>query len=254
MLKHTRGIDFSGYKRSTLRRRIGRRMAATGAETLADYRDYLEVQAEEYGLLFDSLLINVTAFFRDQPAWEPLRSEGVPQPTGETLRSEVVPQLLAEKPPTAPIRVWSAGCATGEEAFTLAIVLAEELGVEAFRERVKIYATDLDERALQTARTGTYDDRRLEDLPADLLEKFFEPGDGVRTFRRDLRRQVIFGRNDLTCDAPISRVDLLVVRNTLMYFNAEMQAAILRRLHFALADPGYIFLGKAEMLPNHGEW
>jgi two-component system CheB/CheR fusion protein len=241
MLKHTRGIDFSGYKRSTLRRRIGRRMAATGAETLADYRDYLEVQAEEYGLLFDSLLINVTAFFRDQPAWE-------------TLRSEVVPQLLAEKPPTAPIRVWSAGCATGEEAFTLAIVLAEELGVEAFRERVKIYATDLDERALQTARTGTYDDRRLEDLPADLLEKFFEPGDGVRTFRRDLRRQVIFGRNDLTCDAPISRVDLLVVRNTLMYFNAEMQAAILRRLHFALAEPGFIFLGKAEMLLNHGEW
>jgi two-component system CheB/CheR fusion protein len=241
MLKQTRGIDFNGYKRSTLRRRIGRRMADTGMETLADYRDYLEVQPEEYGLLFDSLLINVTAFFRDQPAWD-------------ALRAEVLPQLLVGKPPTAPIRVWSAGCATGEEAFTLAIVLAEALGIDAFHERVKIYATDLDERALQTARTGTYEERRLEELAPDLVERFFEPGEGVRTFRRDLRRQVIFGRNDLTCDAPISRVDLLVVRNTLMYFNAEMQASVLRRLHFALNDPGFIFLGKAEMLLNHGEW
>ncbi|WP_329244773.1 PAS domain-containing protein [Actinoallomurus sp. NBC_01490] len=240
MLKQTRGIDFTGYKRSTLGRRIGRRMSATGRETLAEYRDYLEVQPEEYGLLFDSLLINVTAFFRDQPAWD-------------ALRSEVLPKLLGSKPPTVPIRVWSAGCATGEEAFTLAMVLAEELGVEAFRDRVKIYATDLDESALQVARTGTYEERRLADLPPDLLDKYFEPGEGVRTFRRDLRRQVIFGRNDLTCDAPISRVDLLVIRNTLMYFNAETQAAILRRLHFALADPGYIFLGKAEMLLNHGE-
>jgi two-component system CheB/CheR fusion protein len=134
------------------------------------------------------------------------------------------------------------------------MVLVEAVGAEAFRERVKIYATDLDENALQIARTGTYETRRLEDLPAQLVEAYFEPGEETRTFRRDLRRQVIFGRNDLTCDAPISRVDLLVIRNTLMYFNAEMQAAILRRLHFALADPGYIFLGKAEMLLNHGEW
>src|SRR4051794_25664776 len=114
MLKQNRGIDFTGYKRSTLRRRIGRRMAAIGVETVGEYRDYLEVQPGEYGLLFDSLLINVTGFFRDQPAWD-------------ALRSQVLPQLLASKPSTAPIRVWSAGCATGEEAFTLAMVLAEAL-------------------------------------------------------------------------------------------------------------------------------
>jgi two-component system, chemotaxis family, CheB/CheR fusion protein len=241
MLKHSRGIDFSGYKRSTLTRRVGRRMSATGTETISEYRDYLEVQPEEYGLLFDSLLINVTAFFRDQPAWE-------------ALRTQIIPQLLGGKPPMAPIRVWSAGCATGEEAFSLAMALAEAVGEDAFRERVKIYATDLDENALQLARTGTYEARRLADLPPQLVERYFEPGEGTRTFRRDLRRQVIFGRNDLTSDAPISRVDLLVIRNTLMYFNAEMQASILRRLHFALADPGFIFLGKAEMLLNHGEW
>ncbi len=238
MMRETRGSDFAGYKRSTLQRRVKRRMILLDLATFGEYKDYLELQPEEFGHLFDSLLINVTSFFRDPLAWE-------------ALREQVLPELLSAKGVKTPIRVWSAGCATGEEAYTLAIVLAEALGPDQFRERVKIYATDLDEDALQQARAGAYDASALADVPEKLRDTYFEPAGEKHVFRRDLRRQVIFGRNDLTRDAPISRVDLLVARNTLMYFNAEAQANVVRRFHFALSYPGYLFLGKAEMLLNH---
>jgi two-component system CheB/CheR fusion protein len=240
MLKETRGFDFTGYKPSTLQRRIHRRMTALSLETFAEYRDYLELQPEEFTALFDSMLINVTSFFRDPAAWQ-------------ALREKVLPELVSAKGPRSPIRVWSAGCASGEEAYTLAIVLADALGPEQFRERVKIYATDLDEDALQQARMGAYDARALNEIPEHFRDAYFEPAGDKRAFRRDLRGQVIFGRNDLTRDAPISRVDLLVSRNTLMYFNAEAQANVIRRFHFALSHPGYLFLGKAEMLLNHSD-
>jgi len=240
MMKENRGSDFSGYKRSTLQRRIHRRMALLDLATFAEYKDYLEMEPEEYGHLFDSLLINVTSFFRDPLGWQ-------------ALQERVLPELLAAKGARTPLRVWSAGCATGEEAYTLAIVFAEALGHDQFRERVKIYATDLDENALQEARAGAYEASALSDVPEKLRNVYFEPTGTKHTFRRDLRRQVIFGRNDLTRDAPISRVDLLVARNTLMYFNAETQASVIRRFHFALTYPGYLFLGKAEMLLNHAD-
>jgi two-component system CheB/CheR fusion protein len=240
MLKETRGFDFTGYKRSTLQRRVHRRMALLNLAAFGEYRDYLELQPDEFGLLFDSMLINVTSFFRDPPAWQ-------------ALSEKILPGIISAKTATAPIRAWSAGCATGEEAYTLAIVLAEALGPEQFRERVKIYATDLDEDALQQARAGTYEATALEAVPERLRDTYFEVAGGRHAFRRDLRRQVIFGRNDLTRDAPISRVDLLAARNTLMYFNAETQASVIRRFHFALSSPGYLFLGKAEMLLNHAD-
>ncbi len=240
MLKETRGFDFTGYKRSTLQRRISRRMDARGLQSVGEYRDYLELEPDEFGRLFDSVLINVTGFFRDPAAWE-------------ALRDEILPQLLATKGTARPIRIWSAGCATGEEAYTLAILFAEALGPEGFSHRAKIYATDLDEDALQQARAGTYTERQVAEVPDELREKYFEPAGTRYSFRRDLRRQVIFGRNDLTRDAPISRVDLLVARNTLMYFTAEAQANVIRKFHFALTSQGYLFLGKAEMLLNHGD-
>jgi two-component system CheB/CheR fusion protein len=240
LLKETRGFDFTGYKRNTLIRRIARRLEALKLRDYGEYRDLLELEPEEFTRLFDSLLINVTGFFRDSAAWQ-------------RLRETVIPALLGQKSSGQPIRVWSAGCATGEEAYSVAMVLAEELGMDAFRERVKIYGTDLDDKALQSARTGVYTDKTLTDVPIDLRESYFEPVENGFTFRRDLRRQLIFGRNDLTHDAPISRVDLLVARNTLMYFNTEMQLNIIRRFHFALSDPGFLFLGKAEMLLNHGD-
>jgi two-component system CheB/CheR fusion protein len=240
MLKETRGFDFTGYKRSTLQRRVRRRMTLLSLATFGEYRDLLELQPDEFTTLFDSMLINVTSFFRDPLAWQ-------------ALRETVIPELLSAKSAKSPIRVWSAGCATGEEAYTLAIVLAEALGPDQFRDRVKIYATDLDEDALAQARTGTYEASALADVPERLRDIYFETAGTKRAFRRDLRRQVIFGRNDLTRDAPISRVDLLTARNTLMYFNAETQANVIRRFHFALSYPGYLFLGKAEMLLNHAD-
>jgi two-component system CheB/CheR fusion protein len=238
VLYQTHHFDFSGYKRSTLMRRVRRRMDLLGIASFCDYADHIEVHPEEFGLLFTTILINVTAFFRDPPAWE-------------YLQRDVVPRILAGKTRGEPVRVWSAGCASGEEAYTLAIVLAEVMGAEAYRERVKIYATDIDEEALEKARHGSYTAKEISAVPGALQDRYFEQRISRWVFRNDLRRSVIFGRHDLVQDAPISRLDLLVTRNTLMYFTVDTQARILARLHYALRDDGYLFLGKAEMLVAH---
>jgi two-component system, chemotaxis family, CheB/CheR fusion protein len=237
-VKETRGFDFTGYKRSTIERRIAKRMATVEVERYDDYLDYLELHGDEFAELFNTLLISTTAFFRDPQTWE-------------YLATEIAPQLLAVRPDDSPIRAWCAGCASGEEPYTVAMVLARVMGDGAFRERVKIYATDVDEEALDLARRGAYMPRQIEDVPPDALERFFERTDQRYVFRKDLRRCVIFGRNDLVQDAPISRIDLLVCRNTLMYFTAETQSQILRRFHFALDDDGYMLVGKSEMLITH---
>ena len=236
----TRGFDFQGYKPTSLTRRIRRRMSAIGVETFDAYQEYIELHQDEFRELFNTILINVTGFFRDPESWE-------------ALRRTALASILASKPGGEPIRVWSAGCASGEEAYSIAILLAEEIGADQFRERVKIYGTDADEDALSTARHAAYGEKQLEDVAPELRQRYFEHVDGLYAFRRDLRRQVIFGRHDLITDAPISRVDLLLCRNTLMYFNAETQARILSRFHFALNDGGYLFLGRAETLMAHAQ-
>jgi two-component system CheB/CheR fusion protein len=237
-LKESRGFDFTGYKRSSLMRRVRRRMSQIGIENYAEYIDQLQVNSEEFVALFNTILINVTGFFRDPDAWE-------------YLREHVLPGLLAERSPAEPIRVWSAGCAGGQEAYSLAMLFAEAIGIDAFRQRVKIYATDVDEEALVQARHAVYTPAEVEGLSEAQLEQYFELQGSRYCFRKDLRRSVIFGRNDLVQDAPISRIDMLLCRNTLMYFNAETQTKILERLHFALAPKGMLFLGKAEMLLSH---
>jgi two-component system, chemotaxis family, CheB/CheR fusion protein len=234
-----RGFDFQGYKPVSLARRIRKRMNSLGIQSYERYQEHIELHQDEFRELFNTILINVTGFFRDADAWE-------------ALRATAITQLLATRPPGEPIRVWSAGCASGEEAYTLAMVLAEAMGLDQFRERVKIYGTDVDEEALNLARHAAYGRKEVENVPPDLQTKYFESVDGLYTFRKDLRRQVIFGRHDLITDAPISRVDLLICRNTLMYFNAETQARILNRFHFALNDWGYLFLGRAETLMTQG--
>ena len=237
-LKQSRGFDFSGYKRSSLMRRIARRMQYVDLENFADYIDYLEVHPDEFVHLFDLILINVTSFFRDSPTWT-------------YVSEEIIPRITADKAPNDPIRIWSAGCASGEEAYTAAMVLAEALGIDQYRERVKIYASDADEQALSRARQAVYSAREVTGIPPHLLDKYFEHIDHRYIFRKDLRRMVIFGRHDLIQDAPISRIDLLMCRNTLMYFNTETQAKVLARFHFALGEKGYLFMGKAEMLFAH---
>jgi two-component system CheB/CheR fusion protein len=239
-LKRTRGFDFAAYKKTTLARRIEKRIATVGCATFAEYQDYLEVNPSEFTELFNTILINVTRFFRDPQAWE-------------FIRDEAIPNMLAEMPADQPVRVWSAGCASGEEAYTAAIVLAESLGDDEFRRRVKIYATDLDDEALAEARQGVYSHDALKALPQEICDKYFEPNSRGLAFRSDLRRSIIFGRNDLIVDAPISRIDLLICRNVLMYFTSEAQARILERFNFALNPTGFLFLGKSEMLITHGD-
>ncbi|OBG31508.1 CheR family methyltransferase [Mycolicibacter heraklionensis] len=239
-LRDSRGFDFTGYKRASLMRRVRHRMSQTGYDTFEQYLDVLQASSDEFSALFNTILINVTAFFRDPDTWE-------------YISSDIIPRIVAERAPDDPIRVWSAGCASGQEAYTLAILLAEALGTDEFRQRVKIYATDVDEDALSEARAATYDAKVLESVPPAYLDRYFEQVNGRYVFHKDLRRGVIFGRNDLVRDAPISRVDLLVCRNTLMYMNAETQRNVLGRLHFALSSQGTLFLGHAEMLLSHSD-
>jgi two-component system CheB/CheR fusion protein len=237
-LRQSRGFDFTGYKRSSLQRRVRKQMQSHSIEGFSDYLDYLQVHPEEFLPLFNTILINVTSFFRDKSAWN-------------YIQSQTLPRLLNEKSERSQIRIWSAGCASGEEAYTLAMILADLLGIEQFRQRVKIYATDVDEEALSQARHASYSAKAIQPVPQGFQDQFFELVGQYYVFRPDLRRAVIFGRHDLMQDAPISRLDLLVCRNTLMYFNAETQARILDRFHFALNETGVLFLGKAEMLLTH---
>jgi two-component system CheB/CheR fusion protein len=237
-LRRSRGFDFTGYKRPSLMRRVRKRMQMVALADVDDYQDYLEVHPEEFVQLFNTILINVTSFFRDPATWD-------------HLSREIIPRILTGRKADDPIRVWSAGCASGEEAYTLAMMLAEAVGMEALRHHVKIYATDVDEDALAQARQGSYPVRAVQAIPPELREKYLELVGNRYVFRPDLRRVVIFGRHDLVQDAPISRLDLLVCRNVLMYFNTETQGRILARFHFALKESGILFLGKAELLLTH---
>ena len=233
-LRDARGFDFTGYKRASLMRRVTQRASELGIRDFRVYHDYLQVHPEEFAILFDKILINVTEFFRDAHAWE-------------YLSKNVIPRIVAR---SGDIRVWSAGSSSGEEAYSAAILLCQEMGEEAYLDRVKVYATDVDEQALSKARAG-YSAKELGSLDADLKDRFFDRQGERFVFRAALRRSIIFGRHDLTQDAPISRLDLLICRNTLIYFTAETQGRILARFHYALDDHGYLFLGRAEMLLTH---
>ena len=238
-LRQTRGFDFTAYKRTSLMRRVRKRMQMVEVADFDAYLDFLEVHPDEFALLFNTILINVTSFFRDTEVWE-------------MLRTTVVPELAAARNGDGPIRVWSAGSASGQEAYSAAMVLAEVLGVDEFRDRVKIYATDVDEEALAESRRAVYHAKQVAEVPPDLLQKYFDRSNNeLYSFNRDLRRSVIFGRHDLIQDAPISRVDLLLCRNTLMYFNSEAQSRIMARFYFSANPGGYLVLGRAEMLFSH---
>jgi two-component system CheB/CheR fusion protein len=233
-IKLNRGFDFTGYKRPSLGRRTRRRMDALGIESYGDYLDYLESNPDEFVKLFNTILINVTEFFRDGEPWQ-------------YIEEVIAPRIVEAKASTENLRVWCPGCASGEEAYTAAMVFAEVLGHEA-KARLRVYATDVDEEALNKGRHALYSSKDVADVPEQYRRKYFQRDRNGYSFDRDLRRNVIFGRHDLVQDAPISRVDLLICRNTLMYLNAETQTRVLENFNFALNDDGYLFLGKSEML------
>jgi len=231
-LAEERGFDLRGYKFTTLERRVRRRMHQLNIESYKEYLDYIRGDHNETDKLLDTVLINVTRFFRDVQAWD-------------VLAQQVLPVLFKNKPPGSSLRIWCAGCATGEEPYSVAILLCELLGAKVKDYEIKIYATDIDESALKTARRAEYTAESLRGVRPDIKTRYFT-GQPAFLVARDVRRMVIFGRSNLLIDAPISHVDLLLCRNVLIYFDATAQAHILRRLLYALNDGGFLFLGKSE--------
>jgi two-component system CheB/CheR fusion protein len=240
-IRDSRGFDFTGYKRASIGRRVRRRANELGFDGLSGYRDVLEADVDEFSTLFNTILINLTGFFRDPPAWK-------------YLEEEIVPAIIDRHGPDEPIRLWSAGCATGEEPYTLAMVVANQLGLDETARRVKIYATDVDLEALARARAAIYPEKSVHDVPEEMRARYFEPDLHGRGWvvTPTLRRTVVFGRLDLTRDPPISRVDLVACRNTLMYLNGETQEFVIPRLQYALRQGGFLFLGRAEMVLRGG--
>jgi two-component system CheB/CheR fusion protein len=231
-LAEHRAFDFRGYKRTTLERRFRKRMFQLNIGTYSDYSQYIRKHPEETNELLTTILINVTEFFRDPPAWE-------------ILRHDIVPPMIKALKPGSSFRTWSAGCASGEEAYSIAILLTELFGPRLSEFDVKVYATDIDDDALTTARRGEYSAEAVRRVRPEWRDKYFH-GRGMLRVNRDIRRLVIFGRSNLGQDAPISHVNLLLCRNVLIYFGSDLQKRILSRLHYALEPGGVLFLGKSE--------
>lgn len=228
-------IDFRNYKSSTIMRRIGRRMAVTHNGNLRDYADYLRTHPDEAGELVKAFLIKVTGFFRDPEAFD-------------FLGNTIIPELIARaKANGASLRLWSAGCATGEEAYSLALLLADRLGSEFAERNIKIFATDLAEDAIAFARRGIYPENVLKDLPADFRVRYFERIDHGFRVSKALRQTVIFGHQDISRGVPFPRIDLVTCRNLLIYLKPELQQTVLDLFAYSLHQSrGYLFLGKAE--------
>jgi two-component system CheB/CheR fusion protein len=232
LLKQKLQTDFSGYKVGTLMRRMRRREIATGCADLAAYLDYVEAHPEELEHLARDILISVTAFFRDREAFDALR--------------RAVQEICQRKMPGAEIRVWVAGCASGEEAYSIALLFADVLGERLPQYRVQIFATDLDDEAIEVARRGVYPAAAMSEVPADLLERYFTPVSRAYEADKTLRDMIVFARHNLVSDPPFLRLDLVSCRNVLIYFDSPLQAKVLHTFHFALLPDGYLFLGRSE--------
>jgi chemotaxis methyl-accepting protein methylase len=235
VLEQSEHTDFSHYKRSTIGRRIERRRLLAGKSSLGGYLEMLETSAEERAALRNDLLITVTSFFRDAAAWR-------------ILEEQVVPRILADTPPDRPIRIWVTACATGEEAYSIAMLLIEEIEKAGQQRDLKIFATDIDEKALERASAGTFPRAIVGDIDESRLRRFFQWKDGHYEVRRELREKIIFAPQNLAQDAPFTRMDLVTCRNVLIYMEPELQQHVVRMLHFALNVSGILFMGAADVV------
>ncbi|HET7752055.1 MAG TPA: CheR family methyltransferase [Terriglobales bacterium] len=231
-LANNRNLDLRGFKTTTLERRIRKRMSEVNTSGYANYLEKVYQDPHEVDTLLNTILINVTEFFRDPQAWE-------------ALRAEVLPGILSALKPGDTFRAWCAGCASGEEPYSLAILISDYLRDKLGDYDIKIYATDIDEEALTAARRGEYAAERLRRVRSEWRERFFTGGARLR-INREQRRLVIFGHSNLMVDAPISHCQLILCRNLLIYFDTAAQKQILGRMHYALEPGGILFLGKAE--------
>lgn len=227
--------DFSHYKTSTLSRRIHRRFLISGCNHLDEFIRLLESSAEERAILRHDLLISVTQFFRDRYAWD-------------FLEAKVIPNLIAQADPQEEIRCWVTACATGEEAYSLAILLDEAVTKVDKSVKFKIFATDIDKSALEKATQGIYPQTITNDLNPERLERYFLRKDNSLQVIRKLREKLLFAPHDLTKDAGFTRMNLISCRNVLIYLQSDLQQQVLRNLHFSLASKGILFLGEAETL------
>ena len=225
-------FDFSGYKIGTLMRRIRRREIATGNHDLASYLNWVESHPLELDLLARDILISVTAFFRDRDAFDVLR--------------RAVLDICTRKAPGCEVRVWVAGCASGEEAYSIATLFADALGERLPQYRVQIFATDIDDDALNVARRGVYPAASMSEIPPDLLERHFRPVNHAYEAGKHLRDMIVFARHNLVSDPPFLRLDLVSCRNVLIYFDAPLQSKVLHTFHFGLIRDSYLFLGRSE--------
>ena len=239
-LRTATGHDFSQYKKSTINRRIERRMALNGLDDVEVYARHLKDNPEEVKSLFRELLINVTSFFRDPEAFA-------------TLKRDVLPHLCDDKPDGAAVRVWVAGGATGEEAYSIAMLLREFMEETRRSFTAQIYSTDLDDEAIATARTGVYPPNIVQDLSPERLHRHFLKEDGGYRVKKEIREMVVFAVQNAIKDPPFTRMDLVSCRNLMIYLEPELQARLLPALHYALRPGGVLFLSPSESIGSHSD-
>ena len=225
--------DFRHYKRPTMLRRIERRLQVRGAPTLPAYLAVLESDASEHGALLRDMLIGVTNFFRDRNAFE-------------ALEDKVLSELVRAKHPEEQIRVWVPACSTGEEAYSIAIALADRAALVGKPSKIQVFASDIDDRAIGTARGGLYPGSIIADVSPERLQQYFTKEEDRYRIRKSIRDQVLFAPHNVLRDPPFSKLDLISCRNLLIYLNREMQTHILEMFHFSLNPGGYLFLGSSE--------
>jgi two-component system CheB/CheR fusion protein len=241
LLRAKTGHDFSLYKQNTLLRRIERRMKITLVKDLDEYIDFLEAHPEEIGALFQEMLINVTHFFRDPDAFEAL--------TEKAIR----PLIAIKCAENMPLRIWVAGCSSGEEAYSIAIAIQEEIDALKAKCKVLIYATDLDLDAIEVARKGFYSDGSLENVSTERLQRFFIQEDEGYQIKKNIRDLVVFSTQNLLSDPPFSKIDLLCCRNVLIYLEHELQNQLFLQFHYSLNPNGVLFLGTSESISGNSD-
>ena len=236
LLQNVTKVNFNGYKRSTVKRRLARRMVVHKIDTLAEYARHLDDHPNEVNELYRDILIHVTSFFREPASFDVLTERLVGQ--------------LKERKQDEPLRVWSAGCATGEEVYSIAICLDEALASVGQRTQLQLFGTDISEKSLQRARRGIYPETIAADVSPERLDRYFVKADGGYQIIKSIREACVFARHDLTSDPPFSRLDLIICRNVLIYMGPVLQQRILPMFHYGLKPSGVLMLGSAELVPS----
>jgi two-component system CheB/CheR fusion protein len=235
LLASQKGHDFKHYKRSSVLRRLQRRLFVTRNRSISEYQRYLEEHPVEITELFNDLLISVTNFFRDPEAFE-------------VIEKNIIPKLFEDKNPEEPIRIWVTACATGEEVYSLAILLQEYASKLDYRPQIKIFGTDISDEALRVARRGVYSEAIATDISKERLQGYFHKVDSGYRVNKEIREKVLISNHDILSDPPFLKQDLVACRNLLIYLNNNLQNEVLKILHYSLHPGGFLFLGKADSI------